>query len=85
MHALSGNISKGTMRKTFFANQVGAVLTLMMPTQGEFMADEQYLFEGGDRRKTFDQIANFPNSYLAIDDVETGNGNRIPLGMLGNV
>lgn len=83
MHALSGNISKGTMRETFFANQVGAVSTLMMPTQGDFMADEQYLFEVGGSRKTFDQIVDLPNSYLAIDDVETGNGNRIPLWMFG--
>ena len=30
-------------------------------------------------RKTFDQIADLPNSYLAVDDIEIGNGNRIPL------
>ena len=47
MHALSGNISEGTMRETFFANQVGAVSTLMMPKQGDFMADGEYLFEVG--------------------------------------
>ena len=83
MHALSGNISEGTMRETFFANQVGAVATLTMPKQGDFMADGKYLFEVGGSRKTFDQIADIPNSYLAIDDVETGNGNRIPLWMFG--
>lgn len=83
MYALSGNISEGTMRETFFANQVGAVATLMIPKQGDFMADGKYLFEVGGSRKTFDQIADLPNSYLAIDDVETGNGNRIPLWMFG--
>ena len=79
MHALSGRVSEGTERETFFANQVGAVATLTMPKQGDFMANERYLFEVGGSRKTFDQIANLPNSYLAIDDIEIGNGNRIPL------
>lgn len=75
---MSGEISKGTLRETFFANQVDAVSTLTMPQQGDFMADGKYLFEVGGSRKTFDQIANLPNSYLALDDMETGSGNRIP-------
>lgn len=83
MYALSGKISEGTMRETFFANQVGAVTTLTMPKQGDFMVDGKYLFEVGGSRKTFDQIADQPNSYLAIDDIEIGNKNRIPLWMFG--
>ena len=83
MYALSGKISEGTLRETCFANQVGAIAPLTMPKQGDFLADGKYLFEVGGSRKTFNQIANFPNSYLAIDDIETGNGNRIPLWMFG--
>ncbi len=83
MHALSGRTSEGTLRETFFANQVGAGSTLTMPKQGDFMADGKYLFEVGGSRKTFNQIANLPNSYLALDDIETGNGNRIPLWTFG--
>lgn len=83
MYALSGKISEGTMRETFFANQLGAITTLTMPKQGDFMADGKFLFEVGGSRKTFDQIADLPNSYLAIDDIETGNGNRIPLWIFG--
>ncbi len=83
MYALSGNVSEGTMRETFFANQVGAVATLILPKQGDFLADDKYLFEVGGVRKTFDQIADLPNSYLAIDDIEVGNGHRIPLWMFG--
>ena len=80
---MSGEISKGTLRETFFANQVGAVSTLTMPQQGDFMANGKYLFEVGGGRKTFDQIADLPNSYLALDDMETGSGNRIPLWTFG--
>lgn len=83
MYALSGRVSEGTMRETFFANQLGAITTLTIPRQGDFMADGKYLFEVGGSRKTFDQIANLPDSYLAVDDIETGSGNRIPLWMFG--
>ncbi|MDN0072283.1 AAA family ATPase [Bacteroides caecigallinarum] len=83
MFALTGKVSEGTMRETFFANQMGTVSTLTMPKQGDFMADGKYLFEVGGSRKTFDQIADLPNGYLAIDDIETGNGNRIPLWIFG--
>lgn len=83
MYALSGKVSEGTMRETFFANQVGAVATLTMPKQGDFMANDKYRFEVGGSRKTFDQIADLPDSYLAIDDIEVGNGHRIPLWVFG--
>ena len=83
MYALTGKISEGTLRETFFANQVGAVSTLTMPKRGDFMADGRYLFEVGGSRKTFEQIADMPDSYLALDDMEIGSGNRIPLWMFG--
>ncbi len=44
-----------------------------MPKQGDFMADGKYRFEAGGSRKTFDRIADFPNSYLALDDIGTGS------------
>jgi hypothetical protein len=83
MHALSGRVSEGTLREIFFANQTGSAMTLTMPRQGDFMADGKYLFEVGGSRKTFSQIADQPDSYLALDDIETGSGNRIPLWMFG--
>ena len=54
-----------------------------MPKQGDFLASNKYLFEVGGAQKTFDQIANLPDSYLAIDNVEVGNGNRISLWLFG--
>ena len=56
---------------------------LLKPKQGDFMVDGKYLFEVGGAQKTFAQIANLPDSYLAIDNVEVGNGNRIPLWLFG--
>jgi len=45
--------------------------------------DDMYLFEVGGPSKTFDQIKNIPSSYLVLDDIETGFGNRIPLWLFG--
>lgn len=83
MYALSTKVSEGTLRETFFANQVGKVTSLTLAKQGDFIANEKYLFEVGGSRKTFNQIADLPNSYLALDDIETGIGCRIPLWTFG--
>lgn len=83
MSALGSKIDKGTQRETFFANQVGAVADLRIPKQGDFMADGKYLFQVGGAQKTFSQIADIPDSYLAIDNIEVGNGGKIPLWMFG--
>lgn len=83
MYALSTNVSEGTMRETYFANQVGAEYILTMPRQGDFLVSDKHLFEVGGSGKTFGQIAGLPDSYLAVDDIEVGNGNRIPLWLFG--
>ena len=83
MFALGGKCETGTLRETFFANQVGAEYTLQYPPKGDFFACGKYLFEVGGRRKTFEQIKDEPDSFLAVDDTEVGFGNRIPLWMFG--
>lgn len=83
MHAFSPSAEIETRCETFFLNQVGAVAEVVMPQKGDFKVDGRCLFEVGGESKTFDQIANIPESYLAIDNIETGYGNRIPLWMFG--
>lgn len=83
MHALTMHPDKGTLRETFFINQVAAVADVSYPRKGDFLINHKYLFEVGGKNKTFDQIKGLPDSYLAIDNVETGYGNRIPLWMFG--
>jgi len=41
------------------------------------------LFEVGGRKKSFEQIKDEPDSFLAVDSIEIGNGNRIPLWLFG--
>ena len=83
MYALSSAVNLGTCRETFFANQLSAIGQLTMPEKGDFLLNGKYLFEVGGSSKDFRQIANIPDSYLAIDDVEIGHLNRIPLWMFG--
>lgn len=83
MYALSPKIEVGTLRETFFIDQCASIGTVQMPSKGDFLVNEKYLFEVGGEYKTFEQIAGIPNSYLAIDGIETGYGARIPLWMFG--
>ena len=83
MYALGGKTETGTIRETFFANQVGAYNTLQYPKKGDFLACGKYLFEVGGAGKSFEQIKDEPDSFLAVDDTEIGVGSRIPLWMFG--
>ncbi|MBO6146164.1 MAG: ATP-binding protein [Lachnospiraceae bacterium] len=84
MYSLTERINVGTKRETFFLNQLrSAGYDVLYPNSGDFLVEEKYLFEVGGKDKRFDQIKDIPNSFLAIDDVEIGRGNRIPLWMFG--
>lgn len=83
MHVLCPSVDNGNERETFFINQLSVNNDVSYPKQGDFLINGKHLFEVGGKKKTFDQIADVPDSYLAIDDTETGYGNRIPLWLLG--
>lgn len=83
MYALSTNVQIGTIREVFFNNQLAATNQVNYPKQGDFLVNHKYLFEVGGRKKSFEQIKDIPDSFLAVDSIETGHGNRIPLWMFG--
>lgn len=83
MYALSDKADIGTVRETFFNNQLSVNNKVSLPAKGDFKVDDRYLFEVGGRKKSFEQIKDEPDSFLAVDSVETGNGNRIPLWLFG--
>lgn len=84
MYALSVNPNIGTMRENFFYNQVvSSSHSVVLSKKGDFTVDDQYIFEVGGSNKGFRQIRNEPNSFLALDNIEIGDGNRIPLWMFG--
>lgn len=83
IYALSDKVDIGTVRETFFNNQLSVSNKVSLPPKGDFKVDDKYLFEVGGRKKSFEQIKDEPDSFLAIDSVEIGNGNRIPLWLFG--
>ena len=83
MYALVGNPDKGTSREAFFNSQFCVGHDLSYPKQGDFRVDGRFLFEVGGLGKGFEQIADLPESYLAVDDLEVGRGARIPLWLFG--
>lgn len=83
MYALSGNPEIGTIRESFFYNQLSRVCNVYYPGKGDFLVDGKYLFEVGGPGKSFEQIKDIENSFLSIDGVEFGRGNKIPLWIFG--
>ena len=72
----------GTVRETFFANQLFEH-TLLYPQSGDFLVDHTYIFELGGKNKTKKQIKNIQNSYIVADNIEIGSGDTIPLWLFG--
>jgi predicted AAA+ superfamily ATPase len=73
----------GTVRETFFANQVSHKYKLHISKQGDFVVDKKYIVEVGGKNKSFAQVKDIPNSFVVSDDTEVGNGNKIPLWLFG--
>ncbi len=76
-------INIGNLRETFFANQVSKRYTINTSDKGDFLVDNKYFFEVGGSSKKFKQIANIPNSFVAIDEELIGYNNKIPLWLFG--
>ena len=83
MHALVARPDAGTMREAFFNNQLGVSHVTTYPKQGDFLVDGKWLFEVGGKGKSFEQIRDVPDSFLAVDGIEVGRGSRIPLWLFG--
>lgn len=84
MNALVPSPDAGTVRETFFANQLRAAgYDLKTPDKGDFVVNERHTFEIGGVGKGFSQIKDKAESYVVNDGVELGIGNKIPLWMFG--
>ena len=81
--ALAPQTDSGTLRETFFASQLRQAHALHVPSAGDFLVDSKHLVEVGGHSKTFDQIADAPDSHVAADGIETGWGRKIPLWLFG--
>ena len=83
LHAYCQNAKTGTIRETFFANQVSQKSLLNISKQGDFAIDKKYRVEIGGKNKGFEQIKDVPNSYVVADGIEIGFESKIPLWLFG--
>ena len=82
----------GNVRETFFMNQLdnyymqknqNMLKGIYASNTGDFYVEDKYTFEIGGKNKSFKQIKNIENSFVASDDIEIGFGNKIPLWLFG--
>jgi len=73
----------GNLRETFFFNQLQATSEITSAHKADFTVDKKYVFEVGGRNKGSEQIMGLKNAYLALDNLEYGFGNKIPLWLFG--
>lgn len=78
------NVDKGSLRETFFLNQLrNAGYLVSLPVKGDFLVEEKWTIEVGGRTKDATQVNTEPDAFLALDDIESGTGNKIPLWLFG--
>ncbi len=73
----------GTLRESFFVNQMNKNYEIRYSKVGDFLIDDKYIVEIGGKNKSFKQIANIPNSFVVSDDIEVGFETKIPLWLFG--
>jgi predicted AAA+ superfamily ATPase len=92
MNTISNNADKGTQRESFFVNQVKSANynnpklideRLLLSNNGDFLIDNKHTIEVGGKDKSFQQIKDIPNSFIAADDIEVGFDSKIPLWLFG--
>ena len=81
--ALPQQPDRGSLRETFFFNMIANSYPVSIPRRGDFLVDDRLIFEIGGKNKDFQQIKDLPDSFLAVDDIESGYGARIPLWLFG--
>lgn len=82
--ALASQRNVGTLRECFAVNQLSVSHTVEYgKAQGDFRIDGRITLEVGGRDKSFDQIADLPNSYVLADNMEYPIGKKLPLWIVG--
>jgi len=73
----------GTVRETFFMNQLQPVHEVQYSDMSDFFVANKYTFEIGGKNKTRKQIAGIENAYIAADNIEFSSQNKIPIWLFG--
>jgi len=83
MHCFNLKPEPGTLRETYFHNQLRILHKIVRSETADFLVDTKWTFEVGGRNKKGKQIENQPNAFRALDGIETGYSHVIPLWIFG--
>ena len=82
-YALSKIPNIGSLRETFMFNQlINAGLEVSAPKEGDFHLNNLTIEVGG-KNKSASQVRHLSNYLIAVDDIEFGSKNRVPLWLFG--
>ena len=74
----------GTARETFVVNQLSCDNEVEYGKKtGDFRVNGRYILEVGGEGKTYDQIADVPDSYILADGIETPYRCKLPIWIVG--
>jgi len=79
-YAYCNSVEIGTIREVFF---ISMNEDLEVASRGDFVVNNKYIVEIGGKNKGYKQIKDLKNSFIAVDDIEIGFGNKIPLWLFG--
>ena len=80
---LCANADTGAIRESFIVSQLLTSHRVHYHHQGDFLIDEDIVIEVGGKSKDSKQIVGLNNAYLALDDIESGYDETIPLWLFG--
>ncbi len=75
--------NQGTLRETFFLNQLQVLHAINAIDKSDFLVDHKYTFEIGGKNKTRKQITGIENAYVVADNIEYAQQNKIPFWSFG--
>lgn len=83
-YALCAAPNIGAIRETFFVSQLSSCgHQVHHHDQGDFLVDDQFIFEIDPAAKNAQQLGRQNNAYVVADDIETGAPRQIPLWLFG--
>jgi len=84
LYALAQDKVIGTIRECFVVNQLAVNHTVEYgKSLGDFKIDGKITLEVGGADKSFDQIADVPDSYVLADSMEYPVGKKLPIWIVG--
>jgi predicted AAA+ superfamily ATPase len=83
LYTLTPSPNIGNVRETFFLAMMSHSHDVSVAKGADFIIDNHIYIEVGGKNKDRSQIYHLDNAYLALDNIEHGTGQRIPLWLFG--